>query len=48
MGGDDFVLEVNSKGLCIGFNNDLSADGPRWDRVIIGIKADTKIGVDLY
>jgi len=47
MGGDDLVFEVNSEGLCIGFNNDLSADGPRWDGVTIDIKADGEIGIDL-
>ena len=48
MGGDDLVLEVNGEGICISLNNDLSANGPWGDRVIISIKADTKIGVDLY
>jgi len=47
MGGDALVCEANSKGLCIGFNNDQSANGPRWDGVTIGIKADGEIGIDL-
>ena len=47
MGGDGLVFEINGEGLCIGLNSDLSADGPRRDRVIIDIKPDGEIRIDL-
>lgn len=46
MGGNDPVFEINRQGMGIGLHCDLSADGPRRDGVIVGIKADGEVGID--
>ena len=40
-------FEIDREGVGICLNNNLSANGPWRDRVIIGIKPDGEIGIDL-